>query len=413
MKKFADTFKSFLIWFCIFYLSFWAAGQFFGDNKKTTTEGIVTLKPIDDDVVMGVLAQFQLKNDTTEAISVASACGAPEQMQVSRLVNGEKFNLSDKIFADCGDKTLAGITLEPGTRQVFDVKDFSGALFTEPGKYVLDLQYQLGEETQKVSTDIFAYEKPGIFRTLFRAIVTKPLFNGLVFFVEKLPGHSLGWAIVLLTLVVRIILFMPNQKAMRSQRKLQKLQPKIEALKKKHGNNQQMMAMKTMELYKSEKINPMSSCLPLLLQMPFLIGVYFVVKDGLSEHMRPLLYSFHQEANLSLVDPYFFGLDLGVPNIIVLPLLVGLAQFAALKLSFSAAAKKKDPNAKPAEGFAGQAEQMQKMMLYVLPVMIAIFTATFAAAVGIYWLTSTVFGVFQQKLVNYQLDKHPEVRRKN
>lgn len=242
----------------------------------------------------------------------------------------------------------------------------------------------------------------------------------MVFIAEVLPGHSLGWAIIGMTLIVRLILFMPNQKAMRSQRKLQKLQPEIEALKKKHGTNQQMLAMETMALYKKRKINPMSSCLPILLQMPILIGIYFVVQGGVAEHLSYLLYAFQSEANLGAINPHFFGLNLEVPNIWVLPFLVGAAQYFAVKLSMAASSKtkkdekptKKKPQ-KQSQGpdMAEQMQQMQKVMLYALPLMIGIFTATFPAGVGIYWLTSTLFGIGQQKVVNYQLDK-PKVKRK-
>jgi YidC/Oxa1 family membrane protein insertase len=278
-------------------------------------------------------------------------------------------------------------------------------------------------ETQTLTTAEFEIKEAGWIRKAFRLVITQPLFNGLVFFIETLPTHSLGWSIILLTLIVRILLFLPNQKAMKSQRKLQKLQPHIQSLRKKHKDNQQAVAMETMALYKKHKINPMSSCLPMLLQMPFLIGIYLVVKDGLSPHLNHLLYPFHANVDLSIVDTSFMGLNLEVPNIWVLPVLVAAAQFMAIKLSLAAAKKqqpakevesKKDKSDKKekAPDMAEQMEQMQKMMLWMLPLMIGFFTATFPAAVGIYWLTSTVFGIGQQKLVNYQLDK-PQVRRKD
>ena len=180
-----------------------------------------------------------------------------------------------------------------------------------------------------------------------------------------------------------------------------------------------MLAMETMALYKKHKINPMSSCAPMLLQMPFLIGIYLVVKDGLSPHLNHLLYPFHSGVDLSIVDTNFLGLNLEIPNIWVLPVLVAVAQFIAIKLSMSAAKKQQGPKIvekkketkDKSPDMAEQMEQMQKMMLWMLPLMIGFFTATFPAAVGIYWLTSTVFGIGQQKLVNWQLDK-PQVRRK-
>jgi len=174
--------------------------------------------------------------------------------------------------------------------------------------------------------------------------------------------------------------------------------------------------MATMALYKKHKINPMSSCLPILLQMPFLLGIYFVVRDGITPHFAQKLYGFQSDFDLSVVDNSFFGLDLSVPDMFVLPVIVGVAQFFAMKLAIIHTKKKADKNPvkkdpKKGPDMADQMQQMQKMMLYVFPFMIAFFTATFPAGVGIYWLTSTLFGIAQQRFVNWQLDR-PKVKRK-
>jgi YidC/Oxa1 family membrane protein insertase len=412
-QKVTDFLRSFLIWFAIFYLMMWALQSFLGDKEdaQAPTESGVQIKPLDLTPVIGHKLNLQIENQLDRSIVFFSPCGDPQNLIVSGLLNGEKLAISDATFAECEKSLIPDFSLAPGEQILFSLPEFNHQFFGEAGRYVLDFRFtdEAGAVISAESATI-EYESPGLFRQLFRAVIIKPLFNLLVFLIEVMPGHSLGWAVILLTILVRILLFLPNQKAMKSQRKMQQLQPKIEALRKAHGDNQQMLAMKTMELYKTEKINPMSSCLPMLLQMPVLIGIYFVVRDGLSEHLRFLLYDFHQGADLTQVDTYFFGLHLEQPNLLVLPFLVGAAQYIAVKLSLIASKKKN--NAAPAEGMAAQMEQMQKVMLYVLPVMIAIFTATFPAAVGVYWLTSTIFGIFQQKLVNYQLDKHPEVRRK-
>ncbi len=396
--------KSFAIWFAVFYLAIWAFQQVTGGNKTQAPTNTVTITPVDDTPVLQQVAQFKVKNDTDTPITLVSPCGNPESLKVSRLISGKKLNLSDDVFANCNPTDLPDLNVPAQKTKILSLKNFNQTFFAESGKYVLDAK--ISPEVT-IESKPFTYEEPGLFRKLFRAIITKPLFNLLAFFTQVIPGHSLGWAIIAMTLVVRLILFLPNQKSMKSQRKLQKLQPKIEALKKKHGKNQQALAMATMELYKTEKINPMSSCLPMLLQMPFLIGTYYVVRGGISESQRYLLYPFNQNVDLNIIDPYFFGLDLHVPDVLVLPILVAVAQYVAVKLSFIAANKKKKVSKSnaPAEGMTAQMEQMQKMMLYVMPLMIGFFTSTFPAGVGIYWLTSTIFGIFQQKLVNWQLDQ--------
>ncbi len=391
-------------------------GNFFGKDQTTSSQiEEITIVPVDDAPVLENIAQFKITNNTANQLVFSSPCGQPENLKVSRLINGEKHNLSDKLFEKCQeDQMVSSFEIPPQKTYTFELKTLNNLLFSENGKYVLDMKFKNGVSEKIIESEKILYEEPGFLRSLFRKIISKPLFNLLAFFTSIMPTNSLGLSIIALTILIRILLFLPNQKAMASQRKMQKLQPKIEALKKKHGKNQQALAMKTMELYKTEKINPMSSCFPMLFQMPFLIGIYFVVRGGIASHQSYLLYSFNN-IDLSNINTYFLGLDLEVPNIIVLPILVAGAQFLAVKLSFISAKKKDKKQTKktPKDGMAGQMEQMQKMMLYVMPLMIGFFTATFPAGVGVYWLTSTVFGIFQQKLVNHQLDnKAGVVRRK-
>ncbi len=405
--------KSFLGWFIVFYLIL-SIVQYFTyttENKEVTIEKEVQIKLVDKSMNLGNLAQFKIENLASAPLSFASPCEEAGSLKVFRLLNGQEVEVSK--FENCESADLPGFTLEPGEDQVLSFAEYNHVFFSESGRYQLEATMQTGDTSKVMRSEIFEYDNPGIFRQLFRGLISKPLFNTLVFFVDKLPTHSFGWAVILLTILVRLLLFAPNQRAIRSQHELQKFQPKIEEIKKKYANNQQMLAMKTMELYKTHKINPMSSCLPMLLQMPFLLGLYFIVRDGLSPHLNFLLYSFQAGIDLSLVQTEFFGLDLGVPNILVLPALVGIAQWVAMKLTFSIQKKRKigkENKPEKAPAIAGQMQQMNKMMIWVMPLMIAFFTASFPAAVGIYWLTSTLFGIAQQKIVYYQMDK-PQVRR--
>ena len=413
--------KSLVLWFCVFYLVFSAYQWWFApDLEAPTTAGQLSVELVDTTPVSGQLVQFRFNNETDQVWNWEHFCDNNNSLELLALVASTEVSV-DK--PDCGNFKPMALSVPAQSSVIYTLPEFNTQLFNTPGNYRLDWNMTSGEEAKTLTTAEFEVKEAGFIRKGFRFLITQPLFNTLVFFIEILPTHSLGWAIILLTLGVRILLFYPNQKAMRSQRKLQKLQPHIQSLRKKHKDNQQALAMETMAMYKKHKINPMSSCLPMLLQMPFLIGIYLVVKDGLSPHLSHLLYAFHANVDLSIVDTMFAGLNLEVPNIWVLPVLVAVAQFIAIKLSL-AAAKKQQP-AKEVETKKGkkskkddepdmmaQMEQMQKMMLWMLPLMIGFFTATFPAAVGIYWLTSTVFGIGQQKLVNWQLDK-PQVGRKD
>jgi YidC/Oxa1 family membrane protein insertase len=164
----------------------------------------------------------------------------------------------------------------------------------------------------------------------------------------------------------------------------------------------------------------------MLIQMPFLLGLYYVIQGGISEHLRPMLWGIQSDANLTDINTQFLLWDLSDTPwnpenlwLLILPLIVGGAQFLAIKLTLTTnkkttnkktVTKKKDPESF-SDGMADQMANMQSMMLWVMPAMIAFFTLTFPAGVGLYWFISTVFGVGQQKLVNYNLDK-PQVRRK-
>ena len=96
----------------------------------------------------------------------------------------------------------------------------------------------------------------------FNEAFIRPIFNLLIFIYNTVPGQDLGVAIILLTIVIKLILFPLSQKSIRSQKALQQLQPRIDALKKKYGSQREKMAQEMMALYKEQKVNPLSSCLP-------------------------------------------------------------------------------------------------------------------------------------------------------
>jgi len=421
--KTSELLRSFLIWFCVFYLVFWGYQTFMQappeDGQEIAGGTEIELSLFPKKVAIGNPTTLNIANNQLVAWDYADICADGRRPIITRKLNGQSFALEysqtdcQKNFSESGR-----LSVPAGETVGLHFGALNAALFNEAGNYEISLPASvLGQETA-TAVDLTVKE-PGFFRNIFRHGVINPLFNLLTFLVERVPGHSLGWAIVAMTLLVRMVLIVPNQKAMKSQRKLQKLQPEIQSLKKKHGKDQQALAMATMGLYKKHKINPMSSCWPILLQMPFLLGIYFVVRDGLSSEFAHRLYNFQSNFDLGVVNNDFFGLDLSiVPPIWTLPIIVAIAQFVAMKLALiinkpkaDQITKKKSKKGKNEPDMAEQMQQMQKMMIWIFPVMIGFFTATFPAGVGIYWLTSTVFGIAQQKFVNWQLDR-PQVKRK-
>jgi len=146
----------------------------------------------------------------------------------------------------------------------------------------------------------------------------------------------------------------------------------------------------------------MSSCLPMLIQFPILIALFYVVKGGLEVINPDLLYNTLKNVDLTNINPNFLGLiDLTKTSVIVLPIIVGGMQFIQMRLALAKtqnkalAVKKDQPNPMP---------MMNKMMQYFMPIMIAVFVASLPAAVGFYWGTSTLFGIGQQLIVNRSKD---------
>ncbi len=403
-----NFFKSFMIWFAIFYGVMWGYQKFFAATPETeVVEGSVTIETVrgGDELSLGNLAQWVITNDSLEEVTFIQPCGAEiPQLKVLQLELGGKKVLTD--FSDCGEFTIDSFTLAPEESRTFDLRDWNQELFTTAGTYVIEMTFQRVEaEPLILQSEAVELESPNVIRRLFRALISQPLFNLLV----SLSQHmAFGWAIVVLTIIVRLALFLPNQNAMKSQRRMQQLQPKLDELRKKYGKDQQQMAMKTMELYRTHKVSPMSSCWPMLIQLPIMLGVYWIVQDGLSPHLSHLLYSFNLDVNLTNFDEIFLGIDLTKRNLLVLPIIVAFAQWGAVKLSMVSAKKR---SIKTEVKTPSQMEQMNTMMLWVMPAMMGFFTATFPAAVGIYWFASTICSIGQQWLVNHLLDK-PQVTKK-
>ena len=205
-----------------------------------------------------------------------------------------------------------------------------------------------------------------------------------------------------MTILIKLILLGPNHKALKAQKQMQKVQPQLDALKIKYKDEPQKLASETMAIWKKYKVSPMSSCMPMLIQFPILIALFYVIKNGLNFVNPTIVYSSLQGFNLNNINTEFLGIiDLSEVNVIVLPLIVGSLQFFQMKLTLGKAKTNKpvvkDDASNPMGG-------MQKMMIYFMPIMIAVFTASVPAAVGFYWGTSTLFGIGQQIVVNKSKD---------
>ena len=229
---------------------------------------------------------------------------------------------------------------------------------------------------------------------LYNDIIYRPLLNLLVYFYNVIPGHDIGIVIILLTLLIRLILAPSFHKSLKGQKAMNDLQPKLNELRERHKNDKEEQAKAMMALYKEHKINPLSSCLPLIIQLPILIGLYQVFRIALGGHNIDGLYSFIHSPEF--INPRFLNLvDLSKPSI-AFGVIAGLAQFWQSKLMM------------PKTG--GSQDSTQKIMAmqttYVLPVISVIIAIKLPAGLPLYWIVTTLFAVAQQY---YIMRKQPVI----
>lgn len=236
--------------------------------------------------------------------------------------------------------------------------------------------------------------------TIFNETIFKPIFNLLMFVVDVMPGHSFGVAIILVTLFIRFILYPLSYKALKSQRELSKVQPEIKKIQKKHKNNKQEQSAAIMKLYKEHDINPFAGCIPFLIQIPIIIGLYRVflvelVPDKISELLYPFI------AVPDQINTAFFGLGdlthIGQLSI-AFGVMAGVAQFFLSKLTM--AQKDKTGMPKANDGKPDLQNIMGKQMTYVLPVITVFIAMRFPAGLGLYWFVTTLFSIGQQYVIN-------------
>ena len=224
---------------------------------------------------------------------------------------------------------------------------------------------------------------------IVKLILYKPLFNALIFLVWLAPQHSVGLAIIILTIIIRLILLPSSLNATRQQKRMRDLQPEIAELQAKYKDDKAKQSQELMAFYKANKINPLGSCLPLLIQLPILLVLYYVFINGLSTARFDLLYDFMPRPDY--LNTMFLGLDLAKPDKYVLPIIAGVLQFFQ--------ARQMMPQAAPASG-GGQGADMQNMiskqMMYLMPVFTVIIAMRLPAALPLYWAITTLFAIGQQ-----------------
>jgi len=232
---------------------------------------------------------------------------------------------------------------------------------------------------------------------LFHLICYQPLLNLLVFVYNVVPTHDIGLVIIILTVLFKAITYPLTAKTIEAQKALKDLQPKMDEMKERLKDKKEEQAKEMIKLYKEHKINPLSSCLPLLIQIPFLIAIYQVFSVGLSNGNLDALYPVH-------INTLAFGfLDMAKPQWL-LAVLAGAAQFWQTKMML---AKRPEIKVKAAQD-EDMAAIMSKQMTYMMPIMTIIIGVNLPSGLVFYWFLLTILTTLQQLIVMKD-KKKPEV----
>lgn len=223
--------------------------------------------------------------------------------------------------------------------------------------------------------------------SLYTAVFYQPIFNVLILLYNVIPGKDLGVAIILLTALFRLVMLPLSMKAAVTQKKFAELQPRVKEIQEKFKASKDQQAKELLALYQKEKVNPFAGILPLLIQIPVLLALFQVFGKGLQAEQISNLYWFIQ--NPMHLNPISLGfLDLQARSLwigVVAAALQFIQSKQMMPRSGAKAAKKSD-----------FASSMQNSMVYFSPLLTLLILPQLPSAVGVYWITTSVFSIWQQ-----------------
>lgn len=225
----------------------------------------------------------------------------------------------------------------------------------------------------------------------FNLFFYNPIFNLLVWLYNVIPGSDLGLAVVVITVALRLALWPLTKKSILAQKHLSDLQPKQAELKIKYKDNKEKLMQETLKLYQENKVNPLSSCLPLLIQLPFLLALYWALQNITSPDSLAVLYSFVPNPGTINLWGLWGWLDMSKPSVL-LAVMAAAAQFwQGWMLS-----KRRPPVHSSGSKDEELGTMINQQMTYVMPVVTLIISLQFAAGLALYWFLSTFLMAVQQ-----------------
>jgi YidC/Oxa1 family membrane protein insertase len=263
---------------------------------------------------------------------------------------------------------IAGAT---ATANRYLVRSVSPTLTVDPGlEQTFSARLYVGPKLQSTLDDI----APGLAKTAdygIFTVISEPL-HWLLSMYHKLTGNW-GFAIILLVLTIKAVFFKLSEAQYRSMAKMRKMQPRVAALKERYGDDRQKLNTAMMELYKKEKINPLGGCLPMLVQIPVFLGLYWVLLESVELRQAPFILWIH---NLTAPDPYF-----------VLPILNAATMLATQMLA-------------PMTGM----DPLQAKMMKFMPLIFSVLFAFFPAGLVLYWTVNGALGLLQQWIITKRIE---------
>ena len=273
----------------------------------------------------------------------------PEQDEQNRFY-------SKAVKAAGEQQFLIGMLSEAKTAAPNSSIEFKRRLYTGP---------KIQDEMQEIAEGLDLSVDYGMF-----SILSKPLFWLLQWF-HKLVGNW-GLAIILVTVVIKLIFYKLSETSYKSMARMRKLQPRIKAMQERYADDKQKLGQATWDLYRKEKVNPAKGCLPILIQMPVFLALYWVLIESVELRQAPFMLWI---SDLSVRDPIF-----------VLPLLMGISMYVQFKLN-------------PAPP-----DPMQAKIFAMMPIMMTIFMAFFPAGLVLYWLVNNILSIAQQYVITKRIE---------
>ena len=297
-------------------------------------------------------------------ISVKTTGGWVAMIQhyfVSAWIGDTTEGVQNVVFSNAskdGSEAIIGIRTEPTTIDAHSSHEFKSSMWVGPKSQ---------DEMEKVA--------PNLDLTVdyvWLWFISIPLFK-ILEFIHSFVGNW-GFSIIILTLIVRGVLFPLTKSQYTSMAKMRLLAPKMQELRERFGDDRQKLGQETMRLYKNEKVNPLGGCFPLLIQMPIFIALYWTLMESTELRHAPFILWID---DLSVHDPYF-----------VTPILYGISMYFIQKMSPT-------PTTDP----------LQKKIFMAMPLVFTFMFCTFPAGLTVYWLISNIFTIFQQVIIYRSLEK--------